>query len=263
MTGPLNAAALLMEKGTVYAGADAGSLVNLGSVRKVKFMGKQVHTKIDSDNNGTIVNKLRLNGEIEMDWLEPGSISNIELLFKGAVTKTSTAASPVSTTGEVTASGSWAYNKFIPFVVQSGTNAKPTSVTITAGTDGLLVNVTDYDLIQDPGTLYWGYMVKDSSTVTTQSQSLTAVYTCTPSASLTLTGGNSLTMTNRYVKIIGPLDTDSTKTRVIILTSAVVTSDMLLPFTDVETANDVGVMPVKFENNKGATWTVTDSVNPN
>lgn len=258
-----NAAALLMEKGTVYAGADSGSLVNLGSVRKVRFTGKQVHTKVDSDNNGTIVNKLRINGEIEFDWLEPGSVSNIELLFKGAVTKTSNAASPVNTTGEVTASGSWAYNRFIPFVVQSGTNAKPTGVTITAGTDGLLVNVTDYDLIQDPGTLRWGYMVKDSATVTTQSQTLTAVYTCTPSASLVLTGGTSLTMTNRYVRIVGPLDTDGTKTRQIDLAASVVTSDMLLNFIDVESANDVGVMPVKVESNKAATWTITDSVNPN
>ena len=36
-------------------------------------------------------------------------------------------------------------------------------------------------------------------------------------------------------------------------TTATATSDMLLPFVDVENGNDVGVMPLKLESDKGTT----------
>jgi hypothetical protein len=257
----LNSVAMLLEKGNIYVGSYAGDVVDLGAVRKVQFTGKQVPTKVESDNRGTIVNRLRLNGEIEFDWLEPASVSNIELLFKGVVAKTVTAGSSTPVTGEVTASGAWAYARLIFFAKQNGSQAIPTSVTVTGSVDGLLTLDTNYRIEQDPGTKQWGVAIKSGGAVTTLNQTITLAYTVTPNASVTLTGGTNLTQTPRYIKIVGPLDSDATKTRTIILTECVVTSDMVLPFVDVEAANDVGVMPVKAESNKGTTWTLTDQIN--
>jgi hypothetical protein len=258
-----NSAALIIEKGTLYVGDNAGNLVNLGSVRKVMFTGKQQHTKVDSDNNGTVLNKLRLIGEIAFDWLEPGSISNMENLFRGAVTKATVAGTSTPVTGEVTAAGSWAYSQPILFAKQAGDTTVPTSITVTGGTDGALTVNTNYILVQDPGTKRWGVMIKSGGAVTTLNQTITLAYTVTPNTALTLTGGTNLTMTPRYVRIVGPSEANSNVTRQIDLAASTVTSDMLLPFVDVETANDVGVMPVKCESNKGSTWTWTDQVNPN
>ncbi len=261
--GALNSSSMLLQKGNVWVGDSAGSVVDLGALRKVKFTGKLIKQPIESDNRGTILNHARLNGMIEAEWLEPGSVSNLAIMFKGLVTATTIAGSSTPVTGEVTAAGSWTYGSVIYFAQQSGTGAKPTSVTVTGGTDGALTVATDYDFVQEPGSGRWGIVITDSTTVTTQNQTVTLAYTTTPNASRVLTGGASLTQTARYVKIVGPLESDSNVTRTIILTSATAASDMLLPFVDVENGNDVGVMPFTFENDKAATWTITDQVNPN
>ena len=105
--------------------------------------------------------------------------------------------------------------------------------------------------------------VKSGGAVTTLNQSITVNYTTTPAASLKLLGGTSLSQTSLYMKIVGPLETNGAKTRLLELNSCTVTSDMMLQFLDVDTANDVAVMPVKAESDKGSTWLWTDQVNPN
>src|SRR5947207_3098489 len=142
--GALQQSAVLIEKANIWVGDNAGNVIDLGAVRKVKFTGKQFHTKVDSDNRGTIVNKLRLNGELDFDWLECGSVSNLAVLFKGAVTKTTVAGSSTPVSGEATASGSWAYSQIIFFVQQAGDLSQPSSITVTGGTDGLLTVNTNY-----------------------------------------------------------------------------------------------------------------------
>lgn len=261
--GALVSTALLIQKGNIWVGDNSGNAVDLGAVRKVRFMGKTIKQQIESDNRGTILNHARLNGEIEFDWLEPGSVSNLAVLFKGLVTATTTVGASTPVTGEVTASGSWAYLQPIWFAQQSATQVVPTSITVTGGTDGLLTANTNYFVMQDAATLRWGVYIKSGGAVTTLSQSLTFTYTVTIAANRILTGGTTLTQTARYVKIVGPLETNSAVTRTIELSSATAASDMLIPFVDVENGNDVGVMPVKLENDKAATWTITDQVNTN
>ena len=92
--------------------------------------------------------------------------------------------------------------------------------------------------------------------------SVTIQFDYTPNASQVLTGGTNQTATARYVKIEGPSEDDSSVKRTIVLSEAIASSDMLIPFVEVEQANDVGVMPVTFESNKGTAWTVTDAINP-
>lgn len=255
-------AALLIEYGNLFVGSSSGDAVNVGAVRNVKFMGKKIGTKVSSDNLGDVIDKVRLNGEIEAELLEVGNAAILESIFKGIVTLSSTAGSSTPVTGEVTASGSWAYRQIIFFAQQQYDLSVPTSVTVTGSVDGLLTVVTDYDLIKDPATGKWGVAIKDSTPVTTLAQTITLAYTSTPAASRTITGGTNQTATARYVKIEGPSEDDSNLKRTIIMSSAIAESDMLIPFVDVERANDVGVMPVRFTARKGSTWTLQDSINP-
>lgn len=251
-----------MQYGDVYVGADAGSLVNVGAVRNVRFMADAIRTKVESDNRGTVVNKERLQGKIECELLEAGNMSVLESIFKGLVTLTPVAASIVNNHVQTVASGSWTYDTFIPFDAQNGDGTYPNVDSVTLGTDGAIVLNTDYVKTKDPATGKWGITIRDSSTVTTQAQAVVIQFDYTPAASQVLTGGTNQTATPRYVKISGPSEDDSNLTRDVVLAEAVATSPMLIPFVDVENANDVGVMPLTFESNKGTAWTITDEINP-
>lgn len=258
----LDSGALLIEYGNLFVGADAATAVSVGAVRNVRFTGQQIHTKIDSDNRGTIIDKVRINGVVEADLLEVGNATILETIFKGIITKTTTAGSIVNNYVQVVASGAWLYNKIIFFDFNDADGTAPNIDSVVLGTNGAIVLNTDYMLVKDPATNKWGIIIIDSTTVTTESQSVTIQFDYTPAASMTLTGGTNQTATSRYVKIEGPSEDDSSVKRTVILSDCVAMSDMLVPFVEVEQANDVGVMPVRFENRKGATWTFEDAINP-
>lgn len=253
--------AILLEYGNISVGDDAGSLVDIGSVRNVRFTGRQERIKVDSDNNGTILNKARITGVIEFDWLEPGHMTNLESLFKGLVTRSTTAGTLVEDAEQTVASGSWNYEKQIVIENQNNDLSEITINSVTLGTNGAIVEGTDYTKVKDAATGKWGIVIWDSATVTTESQSVVIDYDYTPAAAQVLTGGTSQTATARYVKITGPSEDSATTTRDITLDSAVAASDMLIPYVDVEQSGDVGVMPVTLEGNRGSTWTIVDEIN--
>lgn len=253
--------ALLIEHGNIEVGDDASSLIDLGALRNVRFTGRQERTKVESDNRGTIINKGRMTGVIDFDWLEAGHMPNMEQLFKGLVTRSTVAGTSVSGAVQNAASGSWSYDTFIELENQNNDLSKPTINSVTLGTEGAIVLNTDYAIVKDSGSGRWGISIRDSATVTTEGQSVAIDYDYTPAAAQVLTGGTSKTATPRYVKISGPSEDDATTERTIILDQAVASSDMLIPFVDVESASDVGVMPVTLEGDKGSTWTITDEIN--
>lgn len=257
----LDQAALLLQYGNLWVGDDSGSVVDLGAVRNVRFSTETARQKINSDNRGTILNKARPMGVVEFDWLEPGDLNKVLELFKGLVTRSTVAGTPVSNYSQVKASGAWAYNTFIPFDFQDADGTAPSIDSVTGGSNGALTVNVDYIVVQhDDGR--WGIMVIDSSTVTTLSQTITIQFDYTPAASQSLSMGTGQTQTNRYLKIEAPDEDDSTKKRVIILAECVVTSEIIWQFLNVEDAGDVGVMPVRAESNKASTVTMTDPINP-
>lgn len=260
----LDTAALLIEVGNIWVGDDEVTAVDLGSVRNVQFTGKIVRTKIESDNRGTIINKVRMEGQISFNWLEPGDAAKIANIFKGIVTLGSVAGSLVSGASQVIASP-FVANTFYELEHQNASGLVPTINSVTGGTDGALTVNDDYHVLQNPVNGNWGIIlntVAGGGTITTLTQTITINYDYTPAAALTLVGGTNQTATNRYVKIVGPSEDSDSVTRTVELASAVASSDMVLPFVDVETANDVGVMPVTLEGNKGTEWTYTDEINP-
>lgn len=259
-----DANALLAEAADVLVGADAGSLVNLGSVRNVVFTGDIIKIKVDSDNNGTILNKARINGSVSFEWLEAGDMANLETLFKGLVTLSSTAASLVSGASQVIGSPLVA-NVWTELTYQNGDGTQPTINSVTGSVDGALTLNDDFHIVQNPSTGKWGIIfntVAIGPTLTTLTQTATINSDYTPAASKNLVGGGSMqTQTDRYVRLIAESEDSASITRQIDLAAAVANSPLLLQFLDTERAQDVGVMPVTLENNKGATWTITDEIN--
>lgn len=257
--GALDSNALLLESGNVYIGDDVSSLVDFGAVRNVNFTGVQNPIDILSDNRGSVVRKNRINGQINFDWLEAGDANKLENLLKGLVTKTATAGSLVSGATYAIANPS-GYATFLDIEGQNGAGTAQTINSVTGSVDGALLT-TDYIQVKDSQGR-WGIQLVSGGTITTLTQTFTVNYDYTPNASLKITGGTSKVSTARYVRIIGTSADDPTKTRVIELQSAVIESDVLLPFLDTEVAGDVGVFPITMTNDKGSTWSFEDSINP-
>lgn len=260
----LDSQALLLEYGNVYVGDDDASAVDLGAVRNVQFIGVQTALDIRSDNRGSVVRKNRINGTIQFDWLEAGDMAKLENILKGLVTLTTNAGSLVSGATQDLESP-FVAGKFYELENQNGDGTAPTINSVTGATDGALVANDDYILTQN-GQGKWGIVMNSVAggiTLTTLSQVVTIDYDYTPNASLAISGGTSRVATERYVKIVGPSADDATKERTVVLTEAVVDGDITLPFLDTEEANDVGVMPITFINDKNATWSITDEINPN
>lgn len=259
--GALNENALLLEFADVSVGDDAGSVVDLGAVRNVTFNGVQNPIDILSDNRGSVVRKNRLNGSVTFDWLEGGDPDALENLFKGLITKTVVAGTPVAgATDPIDGTGK-DFGDFLEIEFQNGDGSALTINSVTGSVDGALVADTDFQLVKN-GQGKYGIAIIDSATVTTMTQTFTVDYDYTPNASSTVAGGTSKVSTPRYVKIEGASADDPTKKRTVILTSAVPEADLVLPFLDTEEAGDVGVIPVTMTNDKNASWSFTDEINP-
>ncbi len=189
-------------------------------------------------------------------------MAKLENIMKGIVTRTTVAGTPVAGATQTESSGDWGYDDPIIIENQNGNGTELTINSVTGGTDGALVEGTDYFV----GTDSLGQTVVtiiDSATVTTEAQDMVIDYDYTPNASQTVSGGTSKVATERYVKIVGPSADDPLLERTVILEEAVIDGDVEFPFLDTEEANDVGVMPVTFINDKNATWSITDEINPN
>jgi len=107
-------------------------------------------------------------------------------------TVTVIAGDAVSGHTQTVASGAWSYSGFIEFDGQNATGAAPTmdgTHPVVGSVDSDLAVDTDWELVKVGGK--WGIMVKDSTTVTTATQSLTLKYSYTPAASVEFTSGGA------------------------------------------------------------------------
>ena len=252
--------ALLLESGNIFVGDDSSTLVDYGAVRNVNFTGVQNPVDILSDNRGSVVRKNRINGQVNFDWLEAGDGDKLENLLKGLVTKATVAGTPVAGATYDIVNPS-AYASFLDIEGQNGTGAQQTINSITGSVDGALTVITDYVQVKDSQGR-WGIQLVSGGNITTLVQTFTVDYDYTPNASIKIEGGTSKVSTARYVKIVGESADDPTKTRVVVLESAVIESDVVLPYLDTEEAGDVGVFPVTMTNDKNAVWSFEDSINP-
>lgn len=260
----LNENALLIESGNIYIGDDENSAVDFGALRNLKFSGIQSAQDIKSDNRGTLVRNNRINGQVSFDWLEAGDANKLENMLKGIVTIEQIAGNLVAGAVQIIASP-FVPGKFVKITNQNGDKSLLDVNSVTGSVDGALVANDDYILTQDDFGNYGIVLntVAGGTTLTTLVQTVTINYDYTPNEGLKITGGESNLSTPRFVKIVAltPTEENPNATRTFILTEAVVDGDLEFPFLDVEEANDVGVMPVTFINNKGALWYFIDEKN--
>lgn len=132
--------------------------------------------------------------------ISAGQVLDLELISKltgGLYSYESTAGTLVSAAEQVLSSGSWSYDVTALIEGQNGDGSIPTINSVTADTDGVLVEDTDYFITKLEGA-GWAVVLKDSVTLSTESQDITVNYDYTPSAKTTIKRGGA--------KIINPIE---------------------------------------------------------
>jgi len=122
--------------------------------------------------------------------------------IRGGIDVLSTVASSL-VSGEVqtVASGGWSYDIPITLAGQNQSGLVPTINSVTLGTDGAIVLLTDYVVVKLP-TGDFAISILDSATVTTEDQEVAIDTDYTPSASATLSTGGLSSMTPIYWRFV-------------------------------------------------------------
>jgi hypothetical protein len=131
----------------------------------------------------------------------------VDALTGSLMTKSTVAGTIVEDQSQVVAAGNWAYDKVIVMEYQNADLSEISISSVVAGTNGALVEDTDYFKVLLDG-VGWGIYVIESATVLTENQSITIVYDYTPAASTVHYSGGLTTITPLVVKIT-LLDDDS------------------------------------------------------
>ena len=183
----------------IEVGDDPSSYVDIGAIRNPVFTSLVENQSIEFDNVKDF--KKFVNGDkvqFAFELIEI-NLTNMAQLDAGLVTLSTVAGTPVAGASYLVASGAWSYNNFIAFDNQNGDGTAPTVNSVTLGTDGLIVLDTDFVMVKQGGT--WGIVIIDSTTVTTEAQTVTINTDYTPAASKKLSFSNSGTKTEKYVRV--------------------------------------------------------------
>ena len=179
-----------------YSLDSGGSFTNVGLGDGFAFVEEL--TPLDSaPDNGIAPDNLR--GIASQSGVITGNLWEYDLTKLNAIRGgidilSSVASSLVEGAEQTAASGNWAYNIPITLTGQNQSGLVPTINSVTGGTDGAIVLLTDYVVIQLP-TGDWAISILDSVTVTTEAQDFVIDTDYTPSASTTLTTGGLSSMT--------------------------------------------------------------------
>jgi len=219
------------------------SYEDLGAMRGVAFRESWEELLVESDNAGQVkVGVRNQKAELSGDLLE-FNLTQLNLLRGGIDVYSTQAGTPVAGATEAILAGSWGYNDphIVEFQMYDGTALTINSV--TGGTDGLLVEDTDYFVGTDAkgNTIV---TIIDSATVTTLTQTMTIDYDHTPAASKTLKSGGKYTMAERYCKITN-LDEDGDS--MVIKIFAATSKDGIVLELQPDEGDDAAVCPIRME----------------
>jgi hypothetical protein len=193
--------------------SDAGLVyVSLGTGNKGKFSEKIESIDQFSENGGylrTIVTKQELElAFVMLEW-------NLTVLsqLRGGIDEYSTiAGTPVAGASQVIASGAWNYNIFIPIANQNGDGSTITINSVTGSVDGALTVSpdadADYTKLKSNGI--WGIIIHDSTTLTTEAQTITINYDYTPAAAKVLESGGKYLISPKYLRFTNTDDAGKT-----------------------------------------------------
>jgi len=189
-----------------YSTDSGGSFTNVGVGDGFAFTEEM--TPLDSSpDNGIAPDILR--GIATQTATITGNLWEYDLTklnaIRGGIDVLSTVASSL-VSGEVQTivSGDWAFDVPIILAGQNQSGLVPTINSVTLGTDGAIVEDTDYAVIKMP-TGDWAISIRDSVTVTTEAQTVAIDTDYTPAASTTLSTGGLSSMNPiwwRFVNLV-------------------------------------------------------------
>lgn len=170
----------------VLVGDDFDNLVDIGALRNPSIAPLSEAQRIEFDNADGLdyfVKGDRVQATFDLAEI---NLDTIAVLDAGMVNLTTVAAALVSGASQVIAAGAWNFNTFIAIANQNGDKTAITVNSLTLGTDGALVEDTDFYIGQNENGV-WGVFIIDSATVTTENQTATIDYDYTPNASKQIT----------------------------------------------------------------------------
>lgn len=216
---------------SVLAGSNVGDLASVGVLVGDVAMTHSWEQTEFKDNIGEKITSAAKNQVLDASFtIGELYADTINKLGGGLYTLTNVAGALVEDSATIVASGGWKYDKFVAFAYQNADGTSPTVNSITGGTDGPLVEDTDFFVMKNESGI-WGFYVVDSATVTTESQTMTYDIDYTPTASKQLTAGDSsVTLTSKYLRFINT-DSDG-KTRYMDVFSASIQPDVAFGFGD-------------------------------
>lgn len=171
-------------------------------------------------------------------------VPTLNLIRGGIDLATSVAGTPVVGFSDPFTAGQWGYGDPVVLRQQNGSGAQLVMTSVTGSVDGLLVLNTDYFVgVNQAGKTV--LTVIDSATVTTETQTITAVYDYTPNASRSLSTGGLATINGRAWRftnrqIVGV----TTKQRVIDVYKAFYEGGQTLTFNSDQADDPLTVIPV-------------------
>jgi len=240
---------ILMGSAKVEASVNGGGAwVDIGLAKGVYMNEQIVFSKVQADNAPACKRRVSSHTvdvgftliELHLDTIDKLRGAELD-------TVTAVAAAEVLDAVQVVSSGNWLYNNFIEFTYQMGDGTCPSIDSVTGGTDNALTVVTDYDTVKN-GAGKWGIIVKDSTAVTTETQTLTIQTDYTPAASNTFSTGGltqiediDLKLTNtEYISTVE-------KTKYLWIYKAYLNSGLEMAFKSSVDEDQAMEVPFKFE----------------
>jgi len=166
---------------------ESSTWVDAGAVIGAKFNEELTVSTIESDNVEDRKLVTDQKAMIEFEQIEFMNDDVREITRGGLDLVTNIPATPVSAHNQTALDGAWSWNVPIALTFKNSSGAMITPTTVTGGTDGLLVEDTDY-FVSKIGSVSYVTIV-DSATVTIEGQDMVIVYDYTPIASQEVTTG--------------------------------------------------------------------------
>lgn len=179
---------------------NGNSFINVGIANDITF--SEDITKLDvAVNNGSKPKELKGIASqmytVTGNFLE-NNLLNIDALRGGIDNTTTTTDTPVVAAPQTVDSGDWEYTK--AFNLAFKMSSAPSAVTVTGGTDGALVENTDFFVVK-VNAYTWGVYVITGGAVTTEAQDLVLAVSYTPVITTTQTTGGGVEQDEIYVRL--------------------------------------------------------------
>lgn len=227
----------------VLIGDDFDNLVDIGALRNPIITSLAENQRIEFDNVDSLEKFVKgTHVQVTFDLAEI-NFDNLSVLDAGMINLTTVAGSLVSGAEQIVSAGAWNYSQFIKIENQNGDGSAITVNSVTGGTDGALVEDTDFYVGQNENGDY-GIFVLDTVDVTTLNQTITIDYDYTPNASKKLTFNEQ---GNKTLKVMRIINTDeNNKTLKIDINEGTNFAPISIDFAGDE-EDDVAILPIDFQ----------------